>query len=217
MSISSRVLHITLFEYLFNLISLLNIVSLNHSLLTSAESTSTFIVACNSISSSPWNMKLLAGAGVRWIEDHWTAVRTQLYGNLFCTWETRPQRNFTPAFCLNTRSYDRPVFQTSPSLAFLVVVRTISSSRNLSRYPLVYFSFSLQLISWNQFSETLKYETDLHAKRKHVWTSKTSHLIGSRNNAIQQHSADHMSWTWFFFAFFLRNFSIPSWNKGEGH
>ena len=28
-----------------------------------------------------------------------------------------------------------------------------------------------------------------------VWTSKTSHLIGSWNNAMQQHSADHMSRT----------------------
>ena len=32
MSINSKVLHITSFEYLFNLISFLNIVSLNHSL-----------------------------------------------------------------------------------------------------------------------------------------------------------------------------------------
>ena len=43
MSINSKVLHISSFEYLFNLISLLNIVSLNHSLPTSAESTSKFI------------------------------------------------------------------------------------------------------------------------------------------------------------------------------
>ena len=68
MSINSKVLHISLFEYLY-LISLSNIVSVNHLLPTSAESTSKFIhvVACNLISSSPWKIKLLAGvfAGLR--------------------------------------------------------------------------------------------------------------------------------------------------------
>ena len=145
MSINSKVLHIhvSLFQYLFTLISLLNIVSLNHALPTSGEPTSKFIIiACNSISSSPWKMKLSAGV-VRWIEDH-ESCQDSLYGNLLCTWETRPQRNFTPTFCLSTRSYDRPIFLTLSSLAFLVVVQTVSSSRNLSRHPLVYFSFSLQ-------------------------------------------------------------------------
>ena len=53
----------------------------------------------------------------------------------------------TPVFCLkfiNTRSYNGPVLQTSPSLAFLVVVQTLPSPRNLSQSPLVYFFFSLK-------------------------------------------------------------------------
>ena len=67
MSINSKVLHITSFEYLFNLISLLNIVSLNHSLRTSG-STSVY-------SHKKFDFILAMedetfGQHVHWIEDH---------------------------------------------------------------------------------------------------------------------------------------------------
>ena len=61
--------------------------------------------------------------------------------------------------------------------------------------PFSVFLFLFEVNLAKSIFQTLKYETDLCAKWKCVWTSKTSHLIGSQNNTIQQHSTDHMSQT----------------------
>ena len=67
MSLNSKVLHITLFEYLFNLISFLNIVSLNHSLQTSGSTAVYSRKKFNFILAMEYET---FGRHVRWIEDH---------------------------------------------------------------------------------------------------------------------------------------------------
>ena len=109
MSINSKVLHITSFEYLFN--SFLNIVSLNH------LGQHQFIVTRNSISSSPWQMKLSAGmfAGSRTMR----AVGHSCTG-IFSADGKQAMKEFHSWVLLENKKL-RPVFQTSPCLAFLVV------------------------------------------------------------------------------------------------
>ena len=102
-----------------------------------------FIVARNSISSSPWKMKLSAGmfAGSRTM----SVVGHSCTGIFSADGKQGREGISLSAFCLKTRSYDLLVFlQTSPSLAFLIVVRTVSSVKNVLQSPLVYFSFSLK-------------------------------------------------------------------------
>ena len=106
------------------------------------------------------------GRLVRWIRE---CQVIQLFGNLFCRWGTKPQRNFIIPFCLNTRRYDRnrkiKQKQNKTKQKAFRVVQTVSSLRTFHEAPLLYLSFSLKPLSrskliWNW------------SARKHVFERK---------------------------------------------